>query len=155
MMPVVAKEGRLVAHEVVGGEDDHGGAVVPGLDPVGGQEDAGAGTPILRLSQDMRSPFGLPELATEVPQVARHRDHHRPLGGDEGPEALQRLVQERAATGEHGVLLGQVLVVDLPDQGPKPNALAAGQHDRPRPLARRLPRRGHPSGACALSLATD
>jgi hypothetical protein len=90
----VPHEGRLLQDEVVRGKDDHRGLGIAGVYPVGGQENAGGGAPIPRLSQHVRS-AGIAELRREVAGVVGKRHDHRPFRGNRQDYPVKSLAEQR------------------------------------------------------------
>ena len=125
-------EHAVVRHEVIRGENHHGGFRIPGLDPVGGEENGRRRAPVRWLLEHMRGARLVSQLRPHVATLPRHGHDHRALGRDTEAHAIERLSQERRAASENGVLLRPVLAVHVAGEPAKPHALAPGQHHRPR-----------------------
>src|SRR5262249_42775475 len=73
------------------------------------------------------------ELAIEIAGVIVLADDDGALGGNQAPDAVQRLAQQRGRAEQGRVLLGPVLPEQTPHERSEPTPLTAGEDDGPGP----------------------
>jgi hypothetical protein len=72
------------------------------------------------------------ELAVEIARVIVLTHDNGPLGGDQAPDAIEGLLQERRWAEKGYVLLGAVLAEQTLQERSEPAAVSTGEDDGPR-----------------------
>jgi len=118
-----ALEGGAVLDEVIGGEDDHGGAVIPEGDPAGAEGDGGGGIALGGLRDDVFGRKACGEGADGGFLVLIGEDEDV-IALDEAIEAVNGLLQKGGGGEEGEELFGTVPA----GKGPEAFAGAAGEN---------------------------